>query len=182
MQEKDITLPIQSSIYYCKVGVDFVKIRTIEERDISAVRELIDICKPLDLHTPFTYWILTEYFNNTCLVLEHENAIVGYAGGMKSSSKDGVFYLWQIGLLPDYRSKGFFGMLLDKVIEEIRSLGCDSLEFSVLWDNYQSINAFAKFAISKGLPMEKRGSLGFYDKLSHEEYKEDIYRISLQSS
>lgn len=156
-----------------------MKIRAMEARDISDIRELIDICKPLDLHTPFTYWILSEYFSNTCLVLEDHNDIVGYAGGVKSSSMEGVFYLWQIGLLPEYRGKGCFAMLLDSIIYEVRSLSCHALEFSVLSDNYQSINAFSKYAKIKGLPIEKRGSLDFYDKLSDEECKEDIYRISL---
>lgn len=156
-----------------------MKIRSLESRDIGAVRELIDYCKPLDLHTPFTYWILSEYFNNTCLVLEDEDVIVGYTGGMKSSSMKGVFYLWQIGLMPDYRGKGYFSILLDKIIEEVKSLNCNFLEFSVLSDNYQSINAFSNYAKKKGLPIVKRGSLSFYDKLTDEECKEDIYRISL---
>jgi L-2,4-diaminobutyric acid acetyltransferase len=154
-------------------------IRPLKPWDIGALRELIEICKPLDLHTPFTYWILSEYFSNTCFVLEDEEIIVGYTGGMKSSSMEGVFYLWQIGLLPDYRGKGHFTMLLDKIIETVRSLDCHSLEFSVLSDNHQSINAFAKFAKNKGLPFEKRGSLDFYDKLADEKCIEDIYRISL---
>lgn len=132
-----------------------MKIRSMEPKDIAEVRKLIDFCKPLDLHTPFTYWILSEYFNNTCLVLEDEDAIVGYTGGMKSSSMDGVFYLWQIGLMPDYRGKGYFSMLLDKIIEEVKALGCNFLEFSVLSDNYQSINAFSNYTKKKGLPMEK---------------------------
>jgi len=156
-----------------------MRIRSLESRDIAAVRELIDYCKPLDLHTPFTYWILSEYFNNTCLVLEDEDIIVGYTGGMKSSSMEGVFYLWQIGLMPDYRGKGYFSMLLDKIIEKVKSLNCNYLEFSVLSDNYQSINAFSNYAKKKGLPIVKRGSLSFYDKLTDEECKEDIYRISL---
>lgn len=156
-----------------------MKIRPMESGDIGAVRELIDICKPLDLHTPFTYWILSEYFNNTCMVLEDEGAIVGYAGGIKSSSMEGIFYLWQIGLLPGYRGKGYFSLLLDRIIEEIKKSGCNALEFSVLSDNYQSINAFSGYAKKKGLPMGKRGSLRFYDKLADEECKEDIYRIAL---
>jgi len=154
-------------------------IRPMEAKDIGAVRELIDYCKPLDLHTPFTYWVLSEYFNNTCLVLEDEGSIVGYAGGMKSTSVENVFYLWQIGLLPNYRGKGFFSALLDKIIEEVKKLGCDYLEFSVLSDNHQSINAFTNYAKKKGLPIGKRGNLTFYDKLTNEECKEDIYRISL---
>ncbi|NLM44039.1 MAG: GNAT family N-acetyltransferase [Clostridiales bacterium] len=156
-----------------------MKIRSIKSQDIGEIRELIDYCKPLDLHTPFTYWILSEYFNNTCLALEDKGFIVGYVGGMKSSSMDGVFYLWQIGLLPEYRGKGFFSILLDRIIEEIKEIGCHCLEFSVLSDNYQSINAFTNYAKKKGLPIEKRGNLNFYDKITGEECKEDIYRISL---
>ncbi|SHJ01432.1 GNAT family N-acetyltransferase [Lutispora thermophila] len=156
-----------------------MRIRSMESKDIAAVRELIDYCKPLDLHTPFTYWILSEYFNNTCFVLEDEDEIVGYTGGMKSSSMDRTFYLWQIGLMPDYRGKGYFNMLMDQIINEVKAIGCKFLEFSVLSDNYQSINAFSNYAKKKGLPIEKRGSLSFYDKLTDEECKEDIYRISL---
>ncbi|MFA7572199.1 MAG: GNAT family N-acetyltransferase [Lutispora sp.] len=156
-----------------------MRIRPMKTSDIGTIRELIDICKPLDLHTPFTYWILSEYFNNTCLILEDEGAIVGYTGGLKSSSKEGVFYLWQIGLLPDYRGQGYFGLLLNRVIEEAKKTGCHYLEFSVLSDNYQSINAFSNYAKKKGLPMEKRGSLNFYDKFADEECKEDIYQILL---
>lgn len=156
-----------------------MEIRPMKEKDIAQIRELVSFCKPLDLHTAFTYWILSEYFSNTCLVLEDKASIVGYTAGLKSSAKKGIFYLWQIGLMPEYRGKGFFDLLLDKVIGEIKKMGCHFLEFSVLSDNYQSINAFSRYAKNKGLPIKKRGSLNFYDKLDGEEFKEDIYQILL---
>ena len=156
-----------------------MNIRPMEEKDIAQVRELVNHCRPLDLHTAFTYWILANYFNNTCLVMEDKCEIVGYTGGMKSSAKEGVFYLWQIGILPEYRGKGFFGLLLEKVMEAAKKSGCKILQFSVLPDNWQSLGAFSSFSKKKGIPMIKTGSIEFYDSLENEEFEEDIYEIPL---
>lgn len=156
-----------------------MEIRPMKEKDIAQIRELVNFCKPLDLHTAFTYWILAKYFNNTCLVLEDKKTIVGYAGGMKSSAKKEVFYLWQIGLLPKYRGTGFFGLLLDKVMEAAKKSGCNTLQFSVLSDNYQSIAAFSSYAKKKGIPLIKKDSLKFYDSIEKQEFEEDIYELPL---
>lgn len=156
-----------------------MEIRPMKEKDIAQIRELVNFCKPLDLHTAFTYWILAKYFSNTCLVLEDRDTIAGYTGGMKSSAKKEVFYLWQIGLLPKYRGTGCFGLLLGKVMEAAKEAGCNVLQFSVLPDNYQSIAAFSSYAKNKGIPLIKKDSLKFYDSIEKQEFEEDIYELPL---
>ena len=156
-----------------------MNIRSIKEEDISEVRKLIDYCKPLDLHTPFTYWILAKYFNNTCLVLEDKDHIVGYVGGMKSTSNEDVFYLWQIGLMPEYRGTNCFQLLLDEAIKAAKLMGCRVLQFSALSDNLQSIGAFSSYARKKSVILTKKDSLKFYDELEDEEFLEDIYELPL---
>ena len=44
-------------------------IRKCTVEDVDILRRFVDECKPLELHTPFTYWTLFNYFSNLCFLM-----------------------------------------------------------------------------------------------------------------
>jgi L-2,4-diaminobutyric acid acetyltransferase len=156
-----------------------MKIRNITEGDIGSIREFVDYCKPLDLHTHFTYWILAKYFRNTCFVIEEGDRIIAYTGGVRGSVDSENLYLWQIGIAPEYRGKGYFAVLLDKIIISAVKLGCKTIQFSMILDNGASYNAFLKYAQDNNIVMNEVGKIKYYDSLTNEGDFEKIYEYKL---
>lgn len=71
-----------------------MNIRNCNVNDIDGVRQFLSRNKPLGTHSPATYWVLFTYFNNSYFVAEENNKIIGFTGGLKSTSQHGVFHLW----------------------------------------------------------------------------------------
>src|SRR5690606_20196666 len=47
-----------------------LRIRPTGPDDATLLRSLARRCPPLDLHTPYTYWVQATYFGDTCFVAE----------------------------------------------------------------------------------------------------------------
>lgn len=159
-----------------------MNIRKIKEEDVAEIERFISLCKPLDQHSTFTYWVLARYFDNTCFVVEENNDIVGYVSGVKSSSKPDVFYIWQIGISPEHRKKGLSSQLIRTVVEAAVSLGSKSIHVSIDPENSSSHSAFLRFAEISGLQMNKIDELELFDQTNKKKISEYIYEIRINSS
>lgn len=42
-----------------------MKIRNVTERDTETLMNLAKNNPPLDVHTPYTYWVIAKYFSRT---------------------------------------------------------------------------------------------------------------------
>lgn len=159
-----------------------MKIRNCKETDVDKVRRFVDLSKPLDLHTPFTYWVLLRYFGDSCFVIEEENRVIGFISGMASSCEKGVFYVWQIGVAPPYRGKGHADILIQTILGAAKKQRCHSLHITISPENQSSFKAFSRFAEKRCLPMKKIGVLCFFDSLEQREVAEDLYEIKIDLS
>src|SRR3989344_5972058 len=123
-----------------------MNIRNCIVDDISEVRQFLSRNKPLGTHSPATYWVLFTYFNNSYFVAEENNKIIGFTGGLKSTSQPGVFHLWQMGVDKEHRRKGFAEKLFYSVLKEALQMKCIKLQISMVPENEASYNLFTKFA------------------------------------
>lgn len=153
--------------------------RNFEESDVDMVRKFVSLCKPLDLHSPFTYWILAKYFRDYCFILLEEDKIIGFISSIKSASDYNNLYLWQIGIAESKRGQGYAAMLIDKVVEQARKSDCKKIQFSIAPENEPSHNAFNSYADINGLTMDRIDKLEINDTLSGIIEFEDIYEINL---
>ncbi|WP_342304415.1 GNAT family N-acetyltransferase [Methanolobus sp. ZRKC5] len=154
-----------------------MNIRKIREEDVTKIEKFISLCKPLDQHSTFTYWVLARYFDNTCFVVEENNEIVGYVSGVKSSSKPDVFYIWQIGISPEHRKKRLSSQLIKTVVEAAVSLGSRSIQVSIDPENNSSFGAFLRFAGDSGLQINKIDELELFDQANKKDIHEYIYEM-----
>ena len=152
-----------------------MKIRNLKEDDIHEIRNFVNLCKPLGLHTAFTYWVLAKYFNNICFVAEDQNAIAGLLTSIKCSVNDNLIYLWQIGISPQHRRKQYASLLVKKLVDSAIQIGVKHIQFSIADENIASYEMFSGFAEENGLTMRKIDKLYFNDSLTDTSEFEHIY-------
>ncbi|SRR5258708_11608668 len=152
-------------------------VRNCNEKDVDNIRQFVNLCKPLTLHTPYTYWVLFTNFSESCLLIEENNLIVGYISGIKSASLKNTFFIWQIGVRKEFRGKGYAQILIKTIIEVAKKQGCSKIQFTIEPENSISLNTFKNFAVKKNIAMKKLTTLEYHDSLSKENGLEVIYEF-----
>lgn len=156
-----------------------MKIRNCVVNDISEVRQFLSRNKPLGCHSSATYWVLFTYFNNSYFIAEENNKVIGFTGGLKSTSQKDVFHLWQIGVDKEHRSKGYAKKLLYTVIKEALKMECLKLQISMVPENVASFNLFTKFVKKHNTKMVRLSTIDYYDSLSNFKENEILYEIDI---
>ena len=118
--------------------------------DPGVLLRLARACPPLDVHTAYTYWVVSHLFASTSFLLvdEASGRVAGYATGVPSGE---TMFCWQVGVLPEYRGWGgsrlLFGAVADRAIE----MGMMRIETTVGGHNEASKAAIAGFVRERGL-------------------------------
>jgi L-2,4-diaminobutyric acid acetyltransferase len=156
-----------------------MQIRNCKESDIPAIRHFISLCKPLGVHTGYTYWVLFHYFSATCFLLEEDGEMTGYLSGMRSNTFEDVFFVWQIGVAEDCRGKGYSNLLLQKAAEAARRLKCRTMQFTIEPENSKAYNAFSGFAKRNNLKMSTLGKAKYPHSTRETIGHDTIYEVIL---
>lgn len=154
-------------------------VRNCTVNDVESVRKFVDECKPLELHTPFTYWMLFNYFSNLCLLTLEDEKIVGFISGIKSSSHEQVVYLWQIGVSKRHRGKKYSSTLLDNFFKSALDLNCNKIQVSIGPNNLASYQAFQKYSKKCSYNICEIGKVSYHDKISNTTEYELLYEIDI---
>jgi len=150
-------------------------IRNITPDDVTSIQEFVKTCKPLGIHSAFTYWVLSKYFHNLCFIIEEENQICAILTAIRSAIDPDHLFIWQIGVSPIYRRKHYSQFLLQKLLKVAREIEIKSIQFSVAPDNIPSYEMFRKFGKTNNLSMKRIDELSFKDLLTDEIEFENVY-------
>ena len=144
-------------------------IRNVTKNDANLLQNLANSCKPLDVHTIYTYWVLCNYFNNICYILEIDTKPIVFITAVQSSK----ILIWQIGILPEYRGNGYSLKLIDAVISNINDT--EDIRVTIDKNNDANNGAFKKYASVNNYEIRAVDSL----KLKGIDIEEDeiIYNI-----
>ena len=144
-------------------------IRNVTKNDANLLQNLANSCKPLDVHTIYTYWVLCNYFNNSCYILEIDTKPIVFITAVQSSK----ILIWQIGILSEYRGNGYSLKLIDAVISNINDT--EDIRVTIDKNNSESNGAFKKYASVNNYEIRAVDSL----KLKGIDIEEDeiIYNI-----
>lgn len=156
-----------------------MEIRNITENDIGAVRTFIRDSQALELHTSFTYWILAKFLSEICFIAVEKDEIIGFVGGIRSTKKENIVYLWQLSVAPAYRRQGVGASLIGRMMDAAQKIGAKSLQFTIAPDNFASYMTFTDFAYKHRLPMKKIDAVKYSDPLTQKLEHEDIYEFDL---
>ena len=152
------------------------KIRNVQESDSSTLRKLAHDCSPLDLHTPYTYWVITKLFSDTSFIMECENSDIGFITALYNGA---MFFIWQIGILPKYQKKNLSHLLIGKVLDIAQEKGVP-IYLSIADSNADSYNAFNNYCKLKNYSFNKIGNVELNDKIDLNFYEEEeLYKIGV---
>jgi len=154
-------------------------IRNCTIEDVDRVRRFVDLCKPLELHTPFTYWTLFNYFSNLCFLMMEGEELIGFISGIRSSLDKDVVYLWQIGISKEQRGKNYASLLIDHFIKAVIGMDCNKIQVSISPENQASYNTFVKYAKEHSYNFAKIGEVKYNDQLSDKKEYEILYQIEI---
>ncbi|MEN6379478.1 MAG: GNAT family N-acetyltransferase [Methanofastidiosum sp.] len=154
-------------------------IRNCTVEDVENVRKFVNACKPLELHTPFTYWTLFNYFSNLCFLMIEGEELIGFISGIRSSLDKDVVYLWQIGISKEQRGKNYALLLIDHFIKAVIDMDCNKIQVSISPENQASYNTFVKYAKKNSYTFAKIGEVKYNDQLSDKKEYEILYELQI---
>jgi len=114
----------------------------------------------LDLHTPYTYWVISEFFHDWCFVLQIDGQSAGFVTCVQ---RDSTLFLWQVGILPEYRRHGYSRLLYAQVLDKALCQGIDVITTTIADDNVASRVSMESFFIRSGGTMRAVGTVELLD-------------------
>ena len=133
-----------------------VSVRGATPHDAGLLESLAMRCPPLDVHTPYTYWVLSTYFSDSCFVAIDGEDAVGFITAVANGDRA---LLWQIGVLPSHRGKRLSQALIASVARWAESRGFSAIELSIDPSNVESHATFRSFAKRVGWEIEHVGEV-----------------------
>ncbi|WP_461206214.1 GNAT family N-acetyltransferase [Clostridium sp. DL1XJH146] len=129
-----------------------IEIVEVKSNDGAKLRGLAQKCYSLDIHTQYTYWVMTNYFSKSTFIAKRGTEEIGYIMALYNEEK---FFIWQIGILPQYRKQGISYRLIEEAVSVAKSKGFDIVEVTIAEENKSSFNTFAKYTKYNGYFMRK---------------------------
>jgi len=117
---------------------------TPTEDNAVEIHKLIGKLDGLVQHPLHFYKIMINYFGNSFLVVKKDNTIIGFVWGFISQVERDTFFLWQIGILKEYRGKKLTHKLIEKLIAFAEENNCKKFHATVETGNIASWKMFEK--------------------------------------
>lgn len=136
-----------------------MNIRNVVEKDAALLRDFARHCPPLDLHTPYTYWVLCKFFAESCFIVSDDDVDMGYIMAFEAEK---IVFVWQIGVLPEHRGKGCTRFLIDSVVQFAREKN-KNMAVSIAKENVASYGSFSSYCNAHAIPFQENGSLTVTD-------------------
>jgi L-2,4-diaminobutyric acid acetyltransferase len=123
-----------------------IQIRPPRREDGPAVWRLIRECESLDDNSLYCNLLQCTHFADTCAVAEAEGDILGWMSGYIPPHAPDTLFVWQIGVSPRARGRGFARRLVGDVLArgicaEVRHIQC-----TITADNAASWALFGSIA------------------------------------
>jgi L-2,4-diaminobutyric acid acetyltransferase len=120
--------------------------RAPSKSDATAVWHLIQNCPPLDVNSGYSYLMLCDYFEDTCVVSEMDGAIVGFVSGFIPPAKPDTLFIWQVAVDGRARGKRLAANMIWNILSRKRCRNVKWLETTVTPSNEASRRMFQSVA------------------------------------
>lgn len=123
-------------------------------------------CEGLIQHPVHFYKIMQTYFGDSIFLSWNEKELNGYVFGFRSQRDPDIFFLWQIGVLEEFRGTGLAVELVEKLVRKAEEVGSGRMHVTAEIDNIASWKLFLKCGfknISSENTTEKYGQKAIVD-------------------
>lgn len=146
-------------------------------QDGADIWALVKDTRVLDVNSPYSYLMLGEYFQETCVVAERRDRLVGFVSAFLPPNQDDTVFVWQVAVAKSTGRRGLGKAMLRELLERPACEGVRWLEATVTPSNRPSAALFRSLArelesrckVTEGFPSEA------FPGASHE--AEHRYRI-----
>jgi L-2,4-diaminobutyric acid acetyltransferase len=156
--------------------------RTPTRLDGKAIHELIAQCPPLDENSAYCNFLQSSHFQNTCVLAEQDEQVVGFVSAYCKPDKLNEIFVWQVAVHPNARGIGLASEMLDELLAKDELQQVEYLETTITEDNQGSWSLFKKLDRAQG----GKGTISiFLDEKRHFEGEHDteyLYRIPLNKN
>lgn len=145
--------------------------------DARGMVRLAAASRVLDMNSDYAYLLFARDFNETCLVAEEGDQMLGFATAYRPPRHPDVLFVWQIAVAEVARGEGLASRMLDDLVRRGLTAGIQFVEATVTGSNSASQALFKSLArrhnatckITEGFPAD------LFETSGHE--SEDLYRI-----
>lgn len=130
--------------------------------DGTAVFDLVDACKPLDLNSHYLYLLQCSHFAPTCVVATLHGEVLAWVSGYIPPKQTDTFFVWQVAVGEKARGLGLGKKLITWVLAQQK--GIQKIHTSITPDNAASWGLFKSLARDWGSDLTSRD---WFDKQSH---------------
>ena len=155
-----------------------IVIRKVNDKDGEILKHLATNCYPLDVHTPYTYWVISNYFSEYSFIA-YDSKTKNDIGFITCIKNDNVALIWQIGVLKEYRKRGISQFLIDSVVKSIFRDGSNNknIEVTIAKENEYSYKSFEKYCQANNLSFIADNTVKIKDIDCPQFYEEEIKYI-----
>lgn len=132
--------------------------------------------KPLDVHTPYTYWAIIKHFHDGCFYLKDNDKVIGSIMSLQTNK---TLFVWQIGIVSEYRKKGLSYTLYEAVYNAAKEKGLSSITLSIDPSNENSYYAILSFCNKNNLKLIKTDEVNLQIQEDNFKEFENLYTINI---
>ncbi len=153
-------------------------IRHLHREDLIQVQRLIGQQNNMVLYPPYTYWMMSQYFSGTSLVMELSGKIVAYLAALPAQDHN-ILFIWQLIVCPGYRGVFRGKSMLEKIVDIARRDGYRAIQFTIRPDNAKVRNLILRMGPRHGATFRKIAADSIDDPWSQEKIPVEIYHYDL---
>ncbi len=151
------------------------RLRMPTAKDGAALHELVQQCAPLDENSRYCNLLQVSHFSETGIIAECDNALIGFITGYRVPGRDGVLFVWQVGVSPAGRGQGLGVRMLNALVARVGDV--DTVETTVTSDNTASTAMFEKFARENGASISREVLFHKQEHFASRHEDEVLFRI-----
>ncbi len=152
-----------------------IRLRKPTAKDGAALHDLVQQCAPLDENSRYCNLLQVSHFADTGIVAECANALIGFITGYRVPGRDGVLFVWQVGVSPAGRGQGLGVRMLNALVARLGDV--DAVETTVTRDNRASTVMFEKFARLHGASVSRETLFHKREHFASRHDDEVLFRI-----
>lgn len=107
---------------------------------------IVEESKVLDVNSSYSYLMWSKYFNETSLVAEVDNEIIGFVSGFLQPNSPDTLFVWQVAVDSKHRGKKLATTLIETLFKKQKNNNVTYLEATVTPTNIPSSKLFKGIA------------------------------------
>jgi L-2,4-diaminobutyric acid acetyltransferase len=155
---------------------DDVMLRKPLRSDGAQVHDLVRRSPPLDLNSPYCYFLVCEHFADTSVVCVTQGKVVGFVSAYPPPSRSDTLFVWQVAVDASQRGAGLAGLMLSSLIARPECAGVIHVETTITPSNTASRRLFERLAKDHGAQVYTEEFIPG-DALGQQHEAEILYRI-----